>query len=169
MQIRFWVSAALFLIVAVTCSSQVRSWRIQEKTYKDLVRAKAGLVKLREATQNRKTALAKLKAQPVDNNENKTPEMLVYWKLDEIKERLRTDDVVVTAMEKKGDMASIPYVLKFNNHSYHEFINAIRYLQKSSSPWTPVNSISISQSTVPGKGPVIFTIAGKILANKSKP
>ena len=169
MQIRFWISAALFLIVAVICSNQVRSWRLQEKTYKDLVRAKAGLAKLREASKNRKMALDKLKAQPVDNNDNKTPEMLVYWKLDEIKERLRTDELTVAAIEKKGDMASIPYILKFNNHSYHEFINAIRYLQKSSSPWTPVNSITISQSTAPGKGPVVFTIAGKVLANKSKP
>lgn len=169
-KVRFWVAAAVFLIVALACASQVRAWRIQERTHAELVRAKAGLAKLREASRNRQVALAKLKAQPVDNNENKTPEMLIYWKLDEIKERLRSDELTVAAIEKKGDKVSIPYNLKLNNHSYHEFINAIRYLQKSSSPWTPVSSITISQAGDPGKNSVAFTIAGKVLVNdKSKP
>jgi len=170
MQIRFWVASALFLILAVTCASQSRSWRLQEMTYAELVRAKAGLNRLREASLNRKEALARLKAQPVDNTENKTPEMLIYWKLDEIKERLRSDDLTVAAIEKKGDKVSLPYTLKFNNHSYHEFINAIRYLQKSASPWTPISSITISQSGDPGRSGVVFTIAGNVLVNdKSKP
>lgn len=169
-KIRFWVAAAVFLVVSLTCVSQSRTWRTQERTHAELLRAKAGLAKLREASRNRQEALAKLKALPVDNNENKTAEMLIYWKLDEIKERLRTDDLTVAAIEKKGDKVSIPYNLKLNSHSYHEFINAIRYLQKSSSPWTPVGSITISQAGDPGKSIVAFTIAGKVLANdKSKP
>lgn len=169
-KIRFWVASALFLLLAATCVCQVRAWRLQEKTYAELLRAKAGLTRLREASLNRKEALARLKAQPVDNTEHKTPEMLIYWKLDEIKERLRTDDLTAAAIEKKGEKVSLPYTLKFNNHSYHEFINAIRYLQKSASPWTPVSSLTISQSGDPGKGAVIFTIAGNVLVNdKSKP
>jgi len=170
MQIRFWGASALFLILAVTCVSQSRSWRLQEKTYAELARAKVGLTRLREASLNRKEALARLKAQTVDNTENKTSEMLIYWKLDEIKERLRSDDLTVAAIEKKRDKVSLPYTLKFNNHSYHEFINAIRYLQKSSSPWTPISSITISQSGDPGRSGVVFTIAGNVLVNdKSKP
>lgn len=169
-KIRFWVAAVLFLVLAVTCVSQTRTWRLQEKTCAELTRAKTGLARLRGATLNRKEALARMKAQPVDNTEHKTPEMLVYWKLDEIKERLRTDDVTVASIEKKGDKVSLPYTLKFNNHSYHEFINAVRYLQKSSSPWTPISSLTISQSGDPGKGAVIFTIAGNVLVNgRGKP
>lgn len=170
MKIRFWIAAALFLVVAVACTSLARTRKLQEKTLTDLVRAKAGLVKLREASKNRKEALARLKAQPVDNAENKSPQMLIYWKLDEMKERLRPDDVTVASIEKKGEKVSLPYTLKLNNHSYSEFLDAIRYLQSSSSPWTPVSSIAISQSGDPARRAVIFSIAGKVLVNdKSKP
>ena len=170
LKMRFLIAATLFLVVALACVSVSRTRKLHDKTHAELVRAKAGLAKLRGAAKNRAETLARLKALLADNTDNKSPEMLIYWKVDEIKERTRTNDLTVATIEKKGEKASLPFVLKLNNHNYTEFIHTIRYLQKSFSPWAPVSSVAISQTGDPGKSGVVFTINAKVVVNeKSAP
>ena len=165
---RFRIAAALFLVVAVVCVGQARNRRLQEKTYTELLRAKSGLDKLKQANLNRRHALTTLKAQLGNNSETNSPERLVYGKLDEIRERLRPDDLTVASIEKKGGEVSIPYTLKFTNHDYNTFLNAISYLQEGTLPLAPVSSIVISQAVDAGKNVVLFTVTGKVLINEKR-
>lgn len=170
LKIRFWIAAALFLVVAMAAAQLARTQRLQEKTYSELVRAKGGFDKLKDANSNRRQALAVLKAQLGNRADKNSPESVIYTKLDEIKERLRPDDLTVTAIERKGGEVSLPYTLKFNNYDYNRFLNAISYLQEGILPLTPVHSVTITQADDSGKGMVLFTITGKVLTNqKSKP
>lgn len=170
LKVRFWVVAALLLVAAVACATLIRTRRIQEKTYAELVRAQTGRDKLKKAAINRNQALIALKAQLGSGRDKSSPESRIYGKLDDISIHLKADDVTVTAIERKNDEVSLPYTLKFKNHDYSSFLNAISYLQESVFPLSSVSSIAIAQADDAGKGGVIFTINGKILTNeKSKP
>lgn len=169
-KMRFYYAAMLFLIVAVACTGLARARRQQEKTLSELVRAKAGFDKLKEANVNRRQALATLKVQLGSSSEKNSPELLIYGKLDEIKARLKPDDVTVAAIERKGGEVTLPYTIKFSNQDYSTFLNAVSYLQESALPLTPVNAITISQTETTGKSGVLFTITGNVrTTEKSKP
>jgi len=170
LKVRFWFASALFMVVAVVCVSLARTRQRQERTYADLVRAGEGFDKLKKANANRVQALTTLKAQRGNATEKKSPERLIYGKIDEIRERLRPDDVIVAAIEKKGGEVSLAYTLKFKNQDYSTFLNAISYLQESALPVTTINDITISKGEDSGKSVVLFTITGKVLTSeKSKP
>jgi hypothetical protein len=169
-KVRFWITATLLFFAAVACVNQIRHRMLQEKTYAELVRAKAGLDVLKAANANRRQTLAALTSQFGSGSEKLSPERVIYRKLDEIKSRFSQADLAVTAIERKGGEVSLPYTLKFSNYDYSEFLNAINYLQESSFPLTPVNSIVISQTENAGEAGVLLTLTGKVLTiDKSKP
>lgn len=161
---RLLMATALFLVLATACAFQERERRKLEKTHKELARAKDGLARVREATRNRREALAALRSQLGQELESNSPERLIYGRIDEIKTRFKPDDMAITAMEKKGGDASIQYTLKFNNSNYCDFLNAVGYLQRTVFPFTPVDSITVSQGELNGKGIVAFTVNGKVLS-----
>ncbi|MBI2353987.1 MAG: hypothetical protein HYV06_02970 [Deltaproteobacteria bacterium] len=161
---RFWIGAALFIVLSTACAAQERERRKLEKTHKELVRAKDGLARVRQAILNRKHSLETLRTQLGQGVEKSSSERLIYGRIDDIQSRLKPDDISITAMEKKGGDASLQYTLKFTNTSYSNFINAVCYLQQTVFPFTPVDSITVSQAEVNGRGVVAFTVVGKVLS-----
>ena len=170
LKLRFLIAAALFLALAATVAVHERNRRVLEKTDGELTRAKGGLAQVKEASINRRIALTTLKSQLFKDTETGSPERHIYGKVDEIKERLKPDDMSITALEKKEGTVSLTYTLKFINTNYCELLNAVSYLQQDEFPFAPVNSIALAQAEQNGKGVVEFTITGSVLTpDRSKP
>ncbi len=166
----FLIATLLFVATATTFAIQERSRRVLEKTLAELARAREGLSRLKEAGMNRRQALSTLKSQLAKDVATSSPERLIYGKVDEIKARLKPDDMTIGALEKKGGDISLPFTLKFTNPNYCNLLNAVSQLQQSAFPFTPVNSIAISQAEQNGKGVVEFTINGTVLTpERNKP
>jgi hypothetical protein len=165
---RFWLSVALFLVMAMVCTSMLRARRLQGRTQAELVKAQAGLAKLKVTNLNRRNALGILKTEYLLGVTNISDERLLYSKMDELKARLKPDDLTVSGIEKKGGTVSLPYTLKFINTDYNDFLNTISYLEGAVFPFTTVNSVTIAQADAGGKNVVAFTINGKVLTSESK-
>lgn len=166
LKIRFLIAALLSLTVAVACVAQVRARRLEENVHKDLVKAKSGLDRLKEANVNRKKALDALKRQFGSGTIENSPERLIYEKLDEIKGRVRLGELTVTTVAREGGEVYMPYTFKFRDQNYNEVLNAISYLQEAAFPLTPVKSVEISLGDEKGKGSLIFTISGRVLTTE---
>jgi hypothetical protein len=167
---RFWVAAVLVLVVATVSVSLIRTRRLLEKTQSEMLKAKSGLTRVREASANRTTVLATLKSQYMQNAGATSPERLVYGKIDELKARLNPDDVTISAIEKKEGEVSLQYSFKFTNPNYNDFLNTVSYLEGSVFPLTVVNSVAISQADAAGKGALSGTVSGRVVTSeKIKP
>ena len=163
LKLGFLVITLLVLALATMLVIQKRSHRILEKTDVELVKALEGLTRVKEAIVQRKQALATFKTQQSMNIETASPERLIYGKVDEIMAQLKPNDMTITTLERKGGDVSLQYTLKFISPKYSDLLNALTRLQQSVFPFTPVNTIAISQSDQSGKGAVEFTINGSIL------
>ncbi len=162
LKLGFLIATALFLVLATALVFLKRNHRLLDKTHGELVRAKEGLARVKEAGQNRTQALATLKGQLAKGLETSSPERLIYGKVDEIKAQLKPDDMTIASVEKKGGDASLQYTLKFVNPGYCDLLNAVNRLQQAVFPFAPVDSIAVSQAEQGGKGVVEFTVTGTI-------
>ena len=157
------IATVLFLALATALMFLKRDHRVLEKTHSELVRAKDGMARVQEASQNRKQALTTLKAQLVQGLETSSPERMIYGKVDEIKAQLKPNDMTIGSVEKKGSDASLQYTLKFINPNYCDLLTTISRLQQAVFPFTPVDSITISAAEQGGKGVLEFAVTGTIL------
>jgi hypothetical protein len=166
LQKRFWIVTTLLLLVAIACVSQIRNRRLLEKTHTELLKARVGLGKVRDASANRKTVLATLKSQYMQKTGGTSPERLIYGKIDELKARLNPDDVTIGAIEKKEGEVSLQYTFKFTNPNYNDFLNTVSYLEGSVFPLTVVSTVAITQADAGGKGVLSGTVNGKIITSE---
>lgn len=167
---RFYISAALFLFVAVVCSSQARRHKLLATTLEELTRAQVGLAQVKAASANRQQTLAALQAQLGQGSLQSSPEMIIYRKTDELKAVLKPDDMTITTIEKKGGEASLQYTLTFNNHDYNTLLNAVSALHTAVFPLTPVSAIAVTQADAKGGGGISYKVTGKIITSeKTKP
>jgi hypothetical protein len=164
---RFWIAAGLLLLAAMICISQIRNRLLQEKTRSELVRAKAGLALLREASVNRKQALDMLKAMYMQGASSSS-ERLIYGKIDELSARLKPDDVTFSTIERKEGEVSLQFSFKFINPNYNDFLNNVSYLEGSVFPLTMVSAVAITQAEVAGKSVLSCSITGKVLTSESR-
>lgn len=166
---RFWIAVVFLLITAVLCVSQIRSRRVLEKTRIELLKAKAGLVLLRETSKQRKHAVETLKAMYTQGSRT-SAERLVYGKIDELSARLKPDDVTISAIESKGDEVSLQFVFKFINPNHTDFLNNISYLEGNVFPLTMVSAVSITRTETDGKSVLTCSVTGRVLTTgKGKP
>lgn len=167
---RFYIAALLLLVMASAFIIQRQSHRQLEKMLYDLAHAVSGLSKVREASANRRSVLAAMQSQFARNIQNKSPEMILYEKIDELKTLFNADDMTITALEKRGSEFSIQYTVTLNDPDFNSVLNTISGLHGSVFPVSPVSAIAITQSDVKGVGALSFKITGKIIANeKQKP
>jgi len=163
---RFWISTALLLIAAIICVSLTRTRRLMEKTHDGLLKASAGLGRVREASESREKALAILKTLYMQSAASTSPERQIYAKVDELTARLRPDDLTISTIEKKGIEVSLQYTFKFINPNYNEFLNNVSYLGGNIFPLTTVSTVVIAQSEAGGKSVLTCTVTGKILTSE---
>lgn len=167
---RFFIAAALLLLVATATVSQLKSRRVLEKSLEELTRAQSGLTKVKGANANRRQVLATMKAQLDQNANTSSPEMVLYRKFDELKARLNADDMTMGAIEKKGGEASLQFNLTFTNPEFNALLNTVSGLHGSTFPLTPISGIAVTHSVGKSSGGVTYKITGKIItADKVKP
>jgi hypothetical protein len=163
---RFWIATALLLIAAIVCVALTRTRRLMEKTHDGLLKARAGLGRVREAGESREKALATLKTLYMQSSAGTSPERLIYAKIDELNTRLRPDDMTISAIEKKGGEVSLQYTFKFINPNYNELLNNVSYLGGNIFPLTTVSTVTIAQAEAGGKSVLNCTVTGKVLTSE---
>jgi len=163
---RFWIATALLLIAAVVGVALTRTRRLMEKTHDGLLKARAGLGRVREASESREKALATLKTLYMQSAASLSPERQIYAKVDELTARLRPDDQSISAIGKSGIEVSLQYTFKFINPSYNEFLNNVSYLGGRVFPLTTVSTVVIAQSEAGGKSVLTCTVTGKVLTSE---
>ncbi len=160
----FLLATALFLIVSTAFSLQERERKILGIREKELLRAKEGSFRVRSAIQERRDSLATLKSQFSSDTAKTSPARLIYSRVDEIKARYKPDDMVITAIEKKDAEVSLKYTLSFSNTDYSALLNTLGELQHNVFPFTPVESVAISQGDNKGKGGLLKVINGSVIS-----
>jgi len=163
LKLRFWIAATLLLVTALACASQTRNRRLLEQTQEGLLRAKAGLTRVREARATRANDLSALKAQYSQSAAGSSAERLLYGRVDELKARFRPDDLTISPIERKGGELSLQYSLRFINPNYDDFLNAVAYLDGAVFPLTLVSAVAITQADAGGRGVVTCTVSGQLL------
>jgi hypothetical protein len=162
------VAAALFLVSATVCASQVRIRKVQEMTLEGLNRSLTGLQNVRAASANRRQALAAIQSQFGHGGQHISAELVLYSKVDEIKTRLNPNDMTISAVEKKDGEVSIQYTLKLTGQDFNTLLNSISYLHGSVFPLAPVSSVIIARSDAKGTGGVSSMVTGKIITSEIK-
>jgi len=166
----FLLATVLFLAVSTVFSLQERERRILEIKRQELVRAKEGQSRIQAAIRDRRNALALLKSQFAEDTTRISPSRLIYLRVDEIKARNKPDDMVIGSIEKNGADVSLKYTLSFSNIDFSALLNTINQLQRNIFPFTPVESVTISQGENMGRGFVLNVINGRIISFEvSKP
>lgn len=166
----FLLATLLFLIVSTAFSLQERERRILDREQKELMRAKVGLSRIRTAIQDYRNALTALKSQFAVNAAETTPARQIYSQVDLIKDKHKPDEMVIGALEKTGTDVSLKYTLHFRNTDYSTLLNTMSQLQRTVFPFTPIESVTISQGEDQGKGSVLTAINGRIITHEgSKP
>jgi hypothetical protein len=158
----FLLVTVLFLAVSTACALQERERRFLDRQQKELVRAKEGLTRVRAAILDYRSALVTLKAHYTEETVKATPASQIYSRVDELVARYKPDETVFGTLEKNGDNASLNYTLSFINRDYGILLDTISQLQCNVFPFTPVDSITISQKEHQGRGAVICAISGRV-------
>ena len=167
---RFFIATALLFVVAIACVTQMRSRRQLEKTSDDVIRAQAGLTRVKVANANRKQALAAIRSQLDQNTQQNSPEMVLYRKVDELAANLNPDGMTTSSIENKGGEATLLFTLDFNNPDFNALLNTVSTLHAATFPMTPVSAITVSQSDGKGSSGVSYKVSGKIITSvKAKP
>jgi len=159
----FMAATLLFITLATIFVIAERNRRVLKKTIQELGKANAGLEGVKTAILNRRNALTTIKAQLVPDNEKSSSERQVYGKVDEIIARFEPNDMTITTLERKGENVSLPFTLKFSNPNYSDFLNNVGQMQRSVFPFTPINSIALTQTEQNGKWIVEYTLTGSVL------
>jgi hypothetical protein len=164
LKLRFWSAAALFLIAALSCVSQTRAVRLLERSHAELVRAGDGLARVRQATRECSQVLTALRGYS-RGADGASPERLIYGRVDELKANFHPDQMTLEALARKGGEVSLGYSLQFINPDFDQFLTVVSYLETASFPFTPVDSVAISQARKNGKPVLSCTITGRVLAS----
>lgn len=167
---RFIVMAVILFAVAMFCVYQERTCRQLDKTCKELMRAEAGLSRVKQAAASHRQTLSALKAQFERLDTNASTARVVYGRVDEIQASYKPDDMSIGNLEKKGNDVSLSYIMKFVDIDYSRFLTIVHELQRGVFPVSQVTSVLISQASSEGKGSVTFAIHGAITSiEKSQP
>ena len=167
---RFYIAAALCLIVAVGWVNQQRRRVLLEKTVKELTGAESGLRQVKAANANRRQVLAALQSKFAQGAGSRSSEMVLYEKVDELNTTLKPDDMIISGIEKKEGEASLQFTLIFNNPDFTALLNMVSALHTAVFPLTPISSITVTQADAKGNGGVSFRVVGKIVVSeKTKP
>ncbi len=166
----FWIVFLLCLTVTTLWADQQRSRRILEKEYREYLRAQDGQSRVMEAAANRRVVLTALRSALPEEPGSDSPEGLIYGRIDQIKTRLKPDEMTIATLVKKGGELSLQYSLTFIDPGYCDLLNAVAYLRHSTTLFTPVNSLAVSQVEQNGRGGISFIIKGTVvLPEGSKP
>lgn len=98
--------------------------------------------------------LARLLPQPL-----KTPDTLLMHALDDIKRRMPTAEIAVTAVETRSGERVVPVTITGAITDYSRFVNDVAWLSESRLPVFSISTISIGSET-DKKAVLPFTIAG---------
>lgn len=167
---RFVAAAVVLFVMAMVCVYLERTGRQLDKTHKELLRAEAGLSRVKQAAASHRQTLAALKAQFERLDTKSSTARVVYGRVDEIQASYKPDEMSIGSLEKKGNDVSLSYIMKFVDIDYSRFLTIVHELQRGVFPVSQVTSILIGQAPLEGKGSVTFTIHGAITSiEKSQP
>lgn len=164
---RFYLIAVLLLAVASAWVQQQRNRLVLEKTNQELLRAKSGLGRVAAAIDNRRAVLTAMQNQFAQGVQQRSPEAIIYGKVDELKARFKPDDMTITPIEKKGYETTLNYTLTFTNPDYNTLLNSISALQGAVFPMTPVSSVAIAQTDLKGSAVLSCKVTGRIVTGEA--
>jgi hypothetical protein len=72
--------------------------------------------------------------------------------------------MLIGSIEKIGTDISLKYTLNFRDTTYSALLNTMSRLHQNVFPFTPVESVTISQGENQGKGFILTVISGRIIS-----
>ncbi len=160
----FILASLLFLAVSTAFSLMERERRKISRLEKELASVDTGLARLHVAVENHRLAIASLKSLFREKGGAMTQEREIYSKVDQMSRIYKPDELVVGAVEKKGDEAFLKFTMTFRNGDFSSILNCIGRLERNVFPFTPVDSVSISQTEESGRGFSPVVISGRVIS-----
>ena len=94
---------------------------------------------------------------------SRSAELLMFAKMDEIKNMLKPSEIQVKPVENKEGSLSVEFSLKIKNPAYTGLVNSLGQLETSMFPFVSVRSVSIETSTADLSDSTLITIEGAVL------
>lgn len=106
--------------------------------------------------------LSRMKALIPPDFNAKTTEEQIFFAIDNLKSRFSGVDVTVANLEDRGDMVSMPVVIKGTLKTYSSFVSDIGYLTALRFPYFGINDASLSVKDAN----IMYVINGALLMPK---
>ena len=156
------IRLSAILIVVTLLGSTLAVLSKKEQSLQKLLgyhtRIKTNLSQLRDDTRAIKMQLTILRGQIPHDYQQRSREMLIFSRLDQIKTSLKPLEMNVTQLDIKDGTASIGFTLKLPISAYNASINSMGKLQTEIFPFVIFKGITLSTS--PGTD---FSLEGVVL------
>lgn len=103
----------------------------------------ANLPKIEEDTRRIREQLSNFRQLMPESNSRRSPEMLVFSRLDQITATFPQGLMTISGLEKKDGRASVSFSIKFPLQSYTQTINTFGKLQTETFPFVTMNKVAI--------------------------
>ncbi|MBF0327976.1 MAG: hypothetical protein HQL10_02350 [Nitrospirae bacterium] len=156
----FYICSILILTgVIIAISLAIRHKQALAEDIISLQNIKSNLVKMKNAPEIINAALEDIK-KAIPEKDIKTPEVLVFAAVDELKAKFEGSDVSFTAIENKGVEIIMPVTIKGSFDDYTDFTNKVGNLQAWKTPFFVIDSISLTEGK--GNTSVAFELKARI-------
>jgi hypothetical protein len=158
--------ALLIFLFAVIASAAAALARYNQGLGVMLVKQrsiKANLDQMRSSTVNINQSVAEFRRLLPAGYGTSSPELLMFARMDEIKQTIRPSDISVKPVETKEGVLTVEFSLKLNNPDFSKLVNTLGQLETSIFPFVSIRSVAIEQSSPGLLSGIMVVVEGAVL------
>jgi hypothetical protein len=160
---RLFLFSAVAAIILLSVLAGVRKLeRCQTERVAGLRQAKANLVLMQQNAADMEQTAAQLALLTPAQVRERSPETLLYGKLDEIKALFPKAGLTVGGIEDSPEGLKLPFTLKLIDTDYTAFVNGLGRMRAAAIPFVAVRNVVIAQAADQGKPVVTYDVEGTV-------
>lgn len=161
--VRFAFATVLFVSVATSLAAMTRYRDAMLITVKQHHSLTSKLGQMRRFIAEEREVLARFKRILPSDFGARSPQLLMYSRLDEIKSRLGAPDMSVNTIQINDSERIIHFSLKIPNPDYSQVLNKLAALETEAFPFVSISSIEISNKASDASAGLTINIEGDVI------
>lgn len=157
--LRLALALLVFVVLGVVCALLLRAVQARQALREQHTSILANLPRMQAETATIHQQMAAFRRTMPADLGNRSPELSLYSRLDEIKRTLQPSEMTVAAPERKDGLLSIGFNLKLPLTRYSGLINGMGQLQTTLVPFVDFRELALDAKTAEGA----ITITGSVI------